>query len=153
MGFASDILRFILCIAILCFIAYGLSTNRKAINWPLIGKAILLQIFIAIIAFKLSWFAAFFAFVAKLFVKVYSFSLEGSSFIFGPLENIESNGWIFAIQVLPSLIFFSALFSLLYYLRVLPFIINSLSWLMRKTLKNKRSRKFSSRWKCISRAI
>jgi CNT family concentrative nucleoside transporter len=135
MELAFDILRFILCIFVLCAIAFGFSTNRKAIDWRLIGKAILLQILIAILAFKLSWFAAIFAFVAKLFVKVYSFSLEGSSFIFGPLENIETNGWIFAIQVLPSLIFFSALFSLLYYLRVLPFIINALSWLMRKTLK------------------
>lgn len=135
MDLTLNLLRFLLCIAVLCGIAFALSKNRKAINWPLIGKALSLQMVIALIAFKLDWFAAVLAFIAKLFVKVYSFSLEGSSFIFGPLENIESSGWIFAIQVLPSLIFFSALFSLLYYLRILPLIINALSWLMRKTLK------------------
>lgn len=127
--------RFLLCIAVLCGIAYSLSINKKAIDWKLVIKALILQIVIALIAFKMSWFAAIFAFIAKLFVKIYGFSLEGSAFIFGPLENIQSSGWIFAIQVLPSLIFFSALFSLLYYLRILPLVINGMSWLMRKTLK------------------
>ncbi len=124
----GNMLRFLLCVLVLTGIAYAFSVNRKAIDWKLIGKALGLQVVIALIAFKLEWFALVLAFIARLFVKVYNFSLDGSRFIFGPLENIDSSGWIFAIQVLPSLIFFSALFSFLFYLRILHRLTICLSW-------------------------
>ncbi len=130
-----DIIRAIIGIGVLIGIAYLFSVNKKAISWILVLKALGLQVIIAVIAFKVPIFSQILGFIAKIFVKVYNFSLAGSSFIFGPLENIQSTGWIFAVQVLPSLIFFSALFSLLYFLRILPLVINAMSWIMRKTLK------------------
>ena len=77
-----------------------------------------------------------FDFIARAFAKIIIFTTEGSTFLFGSLMNdSESWGYIFAIQVLPTVIFFSALTSLFYYWRILPKIVYGFAWIMKNTLK------------------
>ena len=77
-----------------------------------------------------------FDFIARAFAKIILFTTEGSTFLFGSLMNdSESWGYIFAIQVLPTVIFFSALTSLFYYWRILPKIVYGFAWIMKNTLK------------------
>lgn len=131
-----QILRGFLGVIVLLGIAYLFSKNKKQINWRTVSTGMAFQLVLAVLAFKTTFFSSIFAFVAKAFVKVYEFTAVGSSFIFGNLVITHNTewGWVFAIQVLPSLIFFSALFSLLYYIGILPFIINFFSMTLRKVM-------------------
>jgi CNT family concentrative nucleoside transporter len=115
-------------------IAVLLSPHKKRINKLFILKTWLLQIAMTMTIFHVPFIRKCFEMISLVFVKVYSFTTLGSRFLFGNLVDTSLSGWIFALQVLPSLIFFSALFSFLYHIRVLPFFINIFSKLMKKTL-------------------
>lgn len=124
----------VLGIIVFIGIAYLLSSSRTKVKWSIVFKAILLQVVLSLLIANIQMVYTFFQGVSLFFVKIYTFSKEGSLFMFGDLVNTDKMGWIFALQVLPSLIFFSALFSLLYYMRILPLIINGFSRFMRKTM-------------------
>lgn len=131
----NSFLRGLLGIGILVLICFVLSVNRKAINWRLVASGILIQIVFAILVFKVPFVKSIFEVLAGFFVVVLDFTKEGSNFLFGGLLNTNTVGFLFAFQVLPTIIFFSALTSLLYYLGVLQRVVYGIAWVMSKTMK------------------
>ena len=114
-------------IVALLLIAYLCSSNRKAINWKTVGFGLLLQFVLALSILKLSWVQSIFNAVGKIFVSILDFTAAGSLFLFGDLMNVDSYGFIFIFQILPTIIFFAALTSLLFYLGVLQFLVKILA--------------------------
>jgi CNT family concentrative nucleoside transporter len=114
-------------IVALLLIAYLCSNNRKAINWKTVGFGLLLQLVLAISILKLIWVQSIFNAVGKIFVSILDFTAAGSLFLFGDLMNVDSYGFIFIFQILPTIIFFAALTSLLFYLGVLQFLVKILA--------------------------
>ena len=118
-GFSFDSLwRGVLGMVCLLVIAYLCSTNRKAINWKTIGIGLGAQLLLAIGVLKVPFVQKSFEFVGKIFVKILDFTAAGSEFLLGGMMDVDSYGFIFIFQVLPTIIFFSALTSVLYYLGV-----------------------------------
>ncbi len=124
-------------------IAYIFSNSRKSINFKLVLAGLALQFILALLLLKTPVFVDGFNLVSKCFVKVLDFSLVGSQFLFGDLAKNShadfgvnhSLGFLFAFQVLPTIIFFSMLTSGLYYLGILQKVVYGLAWLMSKTMK------------------
>lgn len=115
-------------------LAYAFSANRKAINWKTVGIGILAQLILAIGVLKVSFVKNIFEFVGGLFVKVLDFTRAGSEFLLGGMMNVDNFGFIFLFQVLPTIIFFSALTSLLFYLGVIQIVVKGLAMLLTKIL-------------------
>ena len=111
----------------LLLIAYLCSSNRKAINWKTVGFGLLLQFVLALSILKLNWVQNIFNAVGKIFVSILDFTAAGSVFLFGDLMNADTYGFIFVFQILPTIIFFAALTSLLFYLGVLQFLVKILA--------------------------
>ncbi len=137
-------LRGILGLGILVGVAWLFSLNRKAIDWKLVGTGILLQLVFGILVIKVDIVASGFDWVSTVFVKVLDFSRQGASFLFGPLTEDFGHtdpssphrlGYLFAFQALPTIIFFSALTSGLYYLGILQKIVFSIAWVMSRTMR------------------
>ena len=114
-------------IVALLLIAYLCSSNRKAINWKTVGFGLLLQFVLALSILKLSWVQSIFNAVGKIFVSILDFTAAGSVFLFGDLMNVDTYGFIFVFQILPTIVFFAALTSLLFYLGVLQFLVKILA--------------------------
>ncbi len=106
-------------IFVLLGIAWLFSKHKKKINWKTIGVGVLMQFVFALIILKTSPGKTFFQFMNDVIIKLLSFSDEGAKFLFGSLINNDSLGFIFAFQVLPTIIFFSSLMSVLYYLGII----------------------------------
>ncbi|HCY24822.1 MAG TPA: Na+ dependent nucleoside transporter, partial [Cryomorphaceae bacterium] len=129
------ILRTLLGIAVLTAILWLFSSNKKAINWWTVIKGLGLQFLLAVAVLKVPGFSWAFDKFSVAAVTVLDFTREGSEFLFGGLvTNTESYGYLFAFQVLPTIIFFSALTSLLYYFGILQKVVKGMAWVMRKTL-------------------
>lgn len=133
MSFTS-IWRGLLGMISLLAIAYLFSSNRKAINWKTVGIGIAAQLILAVGVLKIPFVKAGFEFVGNLFVLVLDFTRAGSEFLLGGMMNIESFGFIFLFQVLPTIIFFSALTSLLFYLGVIQVVVKGLATVLTKLL-------------------
>lgn len=127
-------LRGVLGMFILLFIAYLFSANRKKIKWKTICIGLTAQITLAIGVLRISFVQKTFEFVGGIFVKVLDYTRAGSEFLLGGMMNIESYGFIFLFQVLPTIIFFSALTSLLFYLGVIQIVVKGLAVLLTKLL-------------------
>src|SRR5690606_27919861 len=123
---ASGIGRGILGMLSLLAIAFAFSSNRKAINWKTVGLGLLAQLILAVGVLKVSFVKAAFEFVGNLFVLVLDFTRAGSEFLLGGMMDVESFGFIFLFQVLPTIIFFSALTSVLFYLGVIQIIVREI---------------------------
>ncbi|NNF33150.1 MAG: Na+ dependent nucleoside transporter [Saprospiraceae bacterium] len=135
MEFLIDLSRGILGIAVMLFFCYLLSSNRKAINWKLVGMGLTLQILLAILVLKVPFINTGFDWIAKMFEKTLRFSEAGATFIFGDLVlKVDTFGYIFAFQVLPTIIFFSALSAILYYMGILQKVVYWMAWVMKKTM-------------------
>lgn len=117
----------ILGIVVFLLIAYLLSSDRKKIDWKLVGIGLSLQGIFALLVLKVPLGQKFFAFLSKIIDKLLAFTVEGSSFVFGNLMDTNSFGFIFAFNVLPTIIFFSALMGILYHLGIMQFIISIIS--------------------------
>ena len=126
--------RGILGMGTLILIAYLFSTNRKAISWRVVGIGLGTQLVLAFGILNLAWVRAIFEFFGKIFIKVLDFTRDGSEFLFGSLLNIDSFGFIFALQILPTIIFFSALTSVLFYLGIIQKVVYGLAWLLTKAM-------------------
>ncbi len=135
-GFSINSLwRGILGMLVLLLIAYLFSSNRKAINWKTVGIGLLLQLVIAIGVLKVPFVQLIFEKIGKIFVSILEFTRAGSKFLFeGLVVDTGTFGYIFAFQVLPTIIFFSALTSLLFYLGVIQRVVKGLAWLLSKSL-------------------
>ncbi|MEW7290826.1 NupC/NupG family nucleoside CNT transporter [Aquimarina sp. 2304DJ70-9] len=136
-GFSfGSLWRGLLGMLVLLVIAYLFSSNRKAINWKTVGLGIGFQLIIAIGVLKVPLVQTIFEWVGSLFVSVLDFTRAGSKFLFeGLVVDMDTFGFIFAFQVLPTIIFFSALTSLLFYLGIIQKVVKGLAWLLTKTLK------------------
>ena len=116
-------------------IAYALSTNRKAVNWKTIAWAFGLQFIFAVLILKTSVGIAVFDWLNDIVLKVLAFQQAGAEMVFGNLAKADSLGYIFAFQVLPTIIFFSALISLLYYLGIMQWVVYIFAVIIGKTCK------------------
>lgn len=117
------------------FIAWIFSSNRKGISWKFVLTGLGIQILLAIGILMAGPVRVFFETAGKIFVTVLDFSRSGSQFLFGSLMDVNKFGSIFAFQVLPTIIFFSALTSLLFYLGIIQRIVKFLAWLLYKAFK------------------
>lgn len=117
----------------LLFVCYLLSNNRKAINWKLVCIGVVAQICFALGVLKVNFVKAIFQWTSEKFVDLINVGHKGIEFIFGNLADPGGNwAYIFAVQVLPNIIFFSALSAMLYYLGVLQVIVHVFAWLLKK---------------------
>lgn len=135
-GFTVEgLLRGLLGMLSIMLIAWLFSTNRRAINWKLVGIGLGFQALLAVGVLKVEFVQNTFEFVGKMFIKVLNFTAAGSEFLFGGFMDVESYGFIFALQVLPTIIFFSALTSVLFYMGVIQKVVYAMAWIMSKTMK------------------
>jgi CNT family concentrative nucleoside transporter len=135
-GFSlSTLLRGVLGMVTLILIAFLFSANKKAIDWKKVAIGLSLQLVIAIGVLKVSFIQKAFELVGKLFIEILEYTKAGSSFLFaGLISDMDSFGYIFAFQVLPTIIFFSALTSLLFYLGIIQWMVKMLAIVLSKFL-------------------
>ncbi|MEO1146241.1 MAG: NupC/NupG family nucleoside CNT transporter [Cyanobacteria bacterium J06638_22] len=121
-------------------IAYGMSTNRQAIRWQPILWGIALQLIFALFIIRTPIGLAIFQFLGDVVTQFLNFSDAGASFVFG--ENFQE--FFFAFKVLPTIIFFSAFISLLYFFGILQRVVQSFAWVMQRTMKTSGSETLSA---------
>ena len=133
----NSLLRGVLGMVVLVLLSYLLSANRKAINWRTVGLGLSAQIILAIGVLKVSFVQSFFEWVGSLFIAVLEFTMEGTKFLFAAFSTgeIEAPLVTFAISILPTVIFFSALTSVLFYLGIIQRVVKGLAWLLSKLLQ------------------
>ena len=137
------IARGILGVVVLLAITWACSEARRKVNWRLIAGGLLLQVLLAMAFFQFeNVTAAVLNPIAKFFADVTSFSDEGARMLFGPfiddalMQKLFGNqSFIFAFRVLPTIIFFSALTSVLYYLGILQRIVFAFAWVMKRVMR------------------
>ncbi len=138
-------------------IAWLISTDRRKVNWRLVGMGIVLQAVFAFLVLKTGVGRALFTGANQVFVRLLGFTRDGATFIFGnlvdpnvpagiptgaspenaPIDAIEmwaNTGASFAFFVLPTIIFFSSLMSVLYYLGIMQWVVRWIAWVMHRTM-------------------
>ncbi len=135
MDFMIGLLRGVIGITVLIGICYLFSANRSKVSWPLVIKGIGIQLVLAVLILHVPFIRYLFDIAAQFFTKVLNFTEAGAIFLFGNLiTDLNSFGYIFVFQVLPTIVFFAALSSLLYYLGILQKIIYVFAWLMKRVM-------------------
>jgi len=129
-----SLLRGILGVFTVLGLAYLFSSNRKRINFRTVFGGLGLQIVIAILVLKVPAVQMVIEFIGKLFIKVLNFTEVGSVFLFGELIDQNAVGFMFAFQILPTIVFFSALSSVLYYYGIVQVVVRFFAWGMTKLL-------------------
>lgn len=143
-----SLLHGIFGIGVLLGIAFLFSNNKKRVNWRLVGTGLLIQVTFGTLVIKgqelgeffspLGWPKVVFGWIAEGFVVILGFTTEGAKFIFGNLAIgpgfQDSMGFFFAFQVLPTIIFFSCLMSVMYYLGVMQKIVQGMAWVMARLM-------------------
>ncbi len=127
--------RGLLGMAVLIFIGFLLSSNRRNIPWKTVAVGLIIQLVLAIGVLYVPFVRSGFEFFGHVFVKILDFTKAGSVFLLGDLMNSETYGFIFMFQVLPTIIFFSALTSLLFYWGIIQKVVYALAWVFTKALK------------------
>jgi len=134
-GFTVEgFLRGLLGITFLILTTYFLSNNKKAINWKTASTGLLLQLILAVGVLKISWVKMVFESAGKIFVKILDFTMEGTKFLFGDLVSAENFGNVFIFSILPTVIFFAALTSILFYLGIIQKVVRVMAMLLSKLL-------------------
>ena len=118
----------------LVIIAYFFSANKNKINWKTTFLGLATQLIMAILILRVEFVQNIFEFFGKIFVKTLDFTMEGSKFLLGDMVNVESFGYVFLFQVLPTIIFFSALTSVLFYLGIIQKVVKILALSLSKLL-------------------
>ena len=127
--------RGLLGILVFLGIAFCFSSNRRAVPWRLVLTGVVLQIVFALLMLKVDFVRIGVDAVGKFFVRILEFNEAGARFLFGNLVDAsQSWGFLFAFKVLPTIIFFSAFTSLLFYLGILQRIVYAFAWVMTKTM-------------------
>ena len=121
-------------LAVLVSIAVLFSENRRAISWKLVGTGIVLQIVFGGLVLKVPFGRDVFHAIASGFVSLLDFCRAGSEFIFGGFMDTSKFGFVFAVQVLPTIIFFAALTGVLYHLGVMQWIVKGMAWTITKVM-------------------
>jgi CNT family concentrative nucleoside transporter len=122
-------------LAVLLSIAFAFSSNRKEVDWKLVASGVGLQLFFAILVILVPGGREFFEGLSRIFVTVIGFAMEGSAFIFGSLADPSNLGFIFAFQVLPTIIFFASLMAVLYHLGLMQKVVQAMAWVMLKVMR------------------
>ncbi len=122
-------------LAVLIGITWLFSNNKKAVDWKLVATGISLQIAFAALVLLVPGGRDVFDWLGQGFVKILSFVNEGSGFIFGSLMDVSKYGFIFAFQVLPTIIFFSALMGVLYHVGVMQAVVKVMAWAITKVMR------------------
>lgn len=122
-------------LAVLIGITWLFSNNKRAVDWKLVATGVTLQVGFAALVLLVPGGRDVFDWLGQAFVKVLSFVNEGSSFIFGSLMDVKNYGFIFAFQVLPTIIFFSALMGVLYHLGVMQLVVRAMAWAITKVMR------------------
>ena len=131
----TDLGRGIIGLVFVLGTAYAFSRERRAIDWRLVGVGLGLQLILAILILRVPAVSSLFDILAGFFQGVLAYSEAGAKFLFGNLiTDLDSFGYIFAFQVLPTIVFFSALSSVLFYIGVLQKIVYGFAWLMKRTM-------------------
>jgi len=145
----TDRLMGVVGVATMIGLAWLLSNDRKRINWRLVASGIGLQAVFGVIVLKTGVGRAVFAYVGDLITRLIGFQEQGARFVFGNLVQsavpvsgegaapglVAETGAFFAFNVLPTIIFFSALMSVMYYLGIMQLIVRGLAGVMQKTLR------------------
>lgn len=132
----THIVRGVIGYAAFIGIAVAFSSNRRAIPWRLVAAGSFLQVIIGVLVLQVDLVRAAVDSVGNFFVKILDFNTAGAEFLFGSLiTNKQTFGYLFAFNVLPTIIFFSALTSLLFYLGILQRLVFVFAWVMSKTMK------------------
>ena len=137
-GFSLDsLLRGVLGMVVLLAIAIALSTNRRAINWRTVGFGLSAQLLLAIAVLKVEFVQKIFKGIGNIFLAVLDFTQKGTEFLFAAFSTgkIEASLNTFAVSILPTIIFFSALTSVLFYLGVIQKVVKIFAWLLTKLLQ------------------
>ena len=129
------ILRGMFGLLVIIAIAYVFSSNRKAVSWRVVVTGLVIQVVLAAGILYVPFIRIIFEFVGKIFVKILDFTKVGSEFLFGEFLDMDKYGMIFAFQILPTIIFFSALTSVLFYYGIIQKIVYGLAWVMTKIMK------------------
>ncbi|MEN8225711.1 MAG: nucleoside transporter C-terminal domain-containing protein [Bacteroidota bacterium] len=130
------ILRGLFGIMVLLGLAFLISSKRKAINWRVVGTGLAVQFIIAIIVLKIPIFQQLIGLMGKIFLKILDFTQEGTSFLLQSLisDTVESPMINFAFWILPTIIFFSAITSILFYYGIIQKVVYGMAWLLKKAL-------------------
>lgn len=132
----NSLMRGVIGMVFLLSLCFVLSSNRRKINWRLVISGLALQLIFAILVLKVQVVANIFDWISDKVVTFLNFSEKGAEFLFGGLvTDMDTFGYIFAFKVLPTIVFFSAFTSLLYYLGVLQVIVKGFAWVMNKTMR------------------
>lgn len=135
MDLAINLGRGIIGMAVLIALGYLFSSNRKAINWKTVGIGLGAQLILALGVLKVPFIKSIFEFVGKIFVSILDFTKAGSQFLLGDkLMDVSNFGFIFLFQVLPTIVFFSALTSLLFYLGLIQKVVKVFAVIFTKLL-------------------
>jgi CNT family concentrative nucleoside transporter len=143
----STIANGLLGIVLILFIAFLFSNNKRKIKWRLVVTGLLIQVVFAIFIlhgetmrawfFMLGWPKDIIDWLGTAIVKLLAFTIEGAKFVFGNLAvsaGDGSLGFFFAFQVLPTIIFFASLTTVLYYLGVLQAVVRGMAWVMARLM-------------------
>lgn len=132
-----NILRGLLGVGVMLGFLYLMSANRKGINWRIVAGGMMLQLVLGLLVLKVEFVTNAFDWVASFFVSVLGYTNAGIEFLLTPFGMKEVDGALnsFVFKVLPTIVFFSALSSLFYYLGILQIITKGIAWVMSQTMK------------------
>jgi CNT family concentrative nucleoside transporter len=145
-SFLLRALRGLLALVVILTVLWAFSAHRKEIDWGLVAKGLSLQLVFALLVLKTDVGRGFFSVVNDIFVALIGYTNAGAGFVFGGLVErviaVDGGGGgtvtvaaNFAFSVLPTIIFFSSLMTILYYLGIMQKIVRAVAWLMQRTLK------------------
>ncbi|MFU8842608.1 MAG: NupC/NupG family nucleoside CNT transporter [Bacteroidales bacterium] len=122
---------------VLIAIAFVFSSNRKAVSWKVVITGLILQVLLALGVLYVPFIQVFFEFAGKLFVKILDFTQAGINFLFQSMVTgqLEPGLINFVVKILPTIIFFSALTSLLFYAGIIQKIVYGMAWIMSRLMK------------------
>ena len=135
----SSVGRGLLGLIIVTALAFAFSSNKRAINWRLVAVGLGLQFLFALFVLKTSIGRDVFDAIARAFVRLFAFALNGAQFVFGSLATAPGDGgslgFFFAFQVLPTIIFFASLMAILYHLGIMQRVVQAMAWVIAKFMK------------------
>ena len=134
-GFTVEgLFRGLIGVLTIIFLAYLMSSNKSKIAWKTILLALFSQLIIGVLILKVKFFQIIFEKAGALFVKLIDFTREGTIFVFGDLLSPKTNSYIWAFEILPTVIFFSAITSLLFYFGIIQKVVGFFAKLYTKFL-------------------
>ena len=121
-------------IVVLIFVSFLFSKNKKAVKWKTVFIGLGLQLILAVAVLKISFVKNIFETAGKVFVKILDFTMQGTAFLFGDLVSADNFGNVFVFSILPTVIFFAALTSILFYFGIIQKVVKIMALLLSKLL-------------------